>query len=512
MNSSTELAHAIPRKASRTRIRLFLALTLTLLAPISSFAAEIPERPEKITYPPLTFTPPNPSDYRVELKAGPVAYLVPDTTLPLVNIVVLIRCGSYLEPADKTGLASFTGQLLTRAGTTKTPADDLEERLAFLAAQLSSGIGGESGAVSMNLLSKDLDEGLGILRETLTAPAFQADKLELLRQQSLQSLQQRNDDSSSIEEREVGWLAYGTNFWAARLSTADSIRSIQREDLQQFHQRWIHPENFVVAVSGDFASADMVLRLEQLFSNWPFKGEVAPPIPTAFQPAAPGLYMAQKDVNQGRVTFLMPGLHREHPDFTSVLVMNDILGGGGFTSRIMSRVRSDEGLAYGASSQFPPGAYFPRPFIASFASKSRTVARAASIVLEELQRISQTDVTAEELNTSKRSFIDTFPQNFGSKDRVATLFASDELTGRYARQPNFWATWRDKIESVDVAEVRRVAQAHLHLDKVILLVVGDQEEILKGHPDHPVKLTDLVPGKLTNLPERNPLTLEPVTP
>ena len=100
--------------------------------------AEIPDRPEKLAFPPLTYEPPDPAEFRVPLKAGPVAYVVPDRTLPLVNIQILVRCGSYLEPGDKTGLAGFTGALLVRGGTASQEAEALEERLAFLAAGLGA--------------------------------------------------------------------------------------------------------------------------------------------------------------------------------------------------------------------------------------------------------------------------------------------------------------------------------------------------------------------------------------
>src|SRR5205814_163463 len=119
----------------------------------------------------------------------------------------------YLNPKGKEGLADITGYLLARGGTASKTAEQLEERLAFLAATLASSVGDTQGSVRLNLLSKDLVEGLSILREVISTPRFQQDKLELRKQQLLQSMKERNDDSSSIESREAGFLAFGEDFW-----------------------------------------------------------------------------------------------------------------------------------------------------------------------------------------------------------------------------------------------------------------------------------------------------------
>ena len=470
----------------------------------------IPERPEKLEFPALTYNPPEPESYRVQLKSGPVAYVVSDHELPLVNIVVYVRTGEYLQPKDKLGIASLTGYMLSRGGTASKSAEEMEERLAFLAAQLNSGVGDTQGSVSLNLLAKDIEEGLGILRETLTAPRFQEERLALRKQQILQSMKTRNDESAGIEAREAAFLAFGEQFWANQLPVTNTVNSITRSDLQQFHRRWFHPANFIVAASGDFDRDEMIGKLEKLFADWPFKGEIPGPVPADTKFASPGVYIVDKEVNQGRASIMLPGIRRDNPDYFAVVVMNDILGGGGFTSRIMNRVRSDEGLAYSAGSSFPGGAYYPLTFSASFQTKSRTVSYATSIVLEEIRRMSGELVSEQELNTSKQGWIERFPRSFATKTQVANTFAQDEFTGRYAKDPEFWKLFRDRLKAVTREDVQRVARKYFNLDKVVIVVVGEKKDILQGHPDHDVKLSQLAGGVLVELPMRDPMTLKPL--
>jgi predicted Zn-dependent peptidase len=252
----------------------------------------------------------------------------------------------------------------------------------------------------------------------------------------------------------------------------------------------------------------MAARLDALFANWPFAGEAAPPVPKPAHALTPGTFLVDKDVNQGRVSILLPGILRTDPDFVAASVMNDILGGGGFTSRITNRVRSDEGLAYSAGSVLAGGVFYPGRFGAAFQSKVRTSAYASEIVLQEMKKLRDGEVSDEELETAKRSFVDTLPRRFATPVQVVDGLADEEFTGRYASDPGWWATYQAKVEKVTKADVARVAKRLLKPESATILVVGRKSELLNPDPKHPVQFRDLTGGRLVELPLRDPLTMQ----
>jgi predicted Zn-dependent peptidase len=492
------------RTATIRRALVALSVVLALTAPAA--AQEIPAHPDELTFEPIAFEPPSPGDYRHVLDNGMVVFIAEDKDLPLVNISLTLRVGDWLDPRGREGLASFTGSQMRRGGTKSLTAEELDERLDFLAAQVSTGIGSTSGGASLNCLTDNLDESMALFVEILREPRFQEDRLALAKEQSLQAMKKRNDDSRDIEAREWNVLLNGESHFTNRFTTEASVGAITRDDLLAFHRKYVHPSRMIAAVSGSFETADMLRRLEEAFADWPGTPAETPPIPDTIDPAAPGLYRIEKDVNQGRVSLGLPGVRRGHPDVYALEVMNDILGGSGFTSRITTTVRSNEGLAYSAGSGISFGVWYPGRFRASFQSKSPTVAWATELVLEEIRKIREGGVTAEELATAQASLIETFPSNFNSKARAMAIFASDEYTGR---APDYWKTYRDRIRAVTTEDVQRVARTHILPGKMIVLVVGDQAAIDRGDGKHAVTLEALAPGgRVTDLPLRDPMTME----
>lgn len=493
-----------------TRIALLAALGGSLSA------QAIPDRPEKLTFKPLTFEVPKAKEARFKLKNGITAYLVPDPTgQPLVTVNVLIKGGSFLERPGKEGSASLMGSLLRSGGTEKTPADKLDEKLDFLAANLSTQLGETQGNASLNLLQKDAREGLSLLMEILTQPAFAQDRLDLAKKNARQQMERRNDDTTRIENQQKNLLLRGEGYYTNRDMTAASLEAITREDLKALHAKLLHPENLIVSVSGNFDRKAMQQLLNETLGTLKAgpQAQRSPKVPEGMFAAKPGLYVVHKDVNQGRVTMNLPGLRRQDADWAAVSVMNHILGGGGFTSRLVKKIRSDEGLAYSAGSYFTPGTFFKGDFTALFQSKTRSVAYGIRLALAELDRMRTELVSEEELKVAKGAIIDGFPAQFSNKAAVAAAFAANDYSGL----PDEWMeTLRARVQAVTREDVQRVAKKYLQLDRMAILVVGNDKELEEGDvKDHPGKLSEVgkalgVAFPVTRLPLRDPLTLRPL--
>ncbi len=508
-----------PNQFRAPQFALFAALALA--APV---AAQPAAHPDKLQYPAFTYVPPRAADYRVKLSNGMIAYLVPDRSTPLITVHALMRCGPQLDPAGKEGLASMCANLLTRSGTATMTAEQVESRVASLGAQLESSTGGGGGGffgmggvpigptegrATVNLLAKDLDAGLGLLIGCLQGAAFQTDRVKLYKDQAIQNMKRRNDESGDIEEREWGALLRGEDHWSNRWTTKASLEGISPEDLKSFQKRYVGPRNFILAVAGDFDRATMVKKLEQAFGRWPIAGE-RPARPAApVQPARAGWFMVEKDVNQGRVSIGLPALDRYDPDWAAARVMNDILGGGGFTSRLVNRIRSDEGLAYSVNSRIEGGTYYAEPWRLVFQSKVRSVAYATEIAMTEIRKMRDSVVTPTELEASRNKFAESLPVQFETASAIAGGLAVEELTGRYEKDPAYFADYAKRLNAVTAADVQRVAKRLLDPSRMTVLMVGNTKDMLSGDDKHPADIKKMAGGDPRRLPLRDPLTMKP---
>jgi len=484
---------------------IFLVLAVMVTAFCTAHAGDIVDHPDKLKFKKLNYQPPKPDDYRHELKCGATAYIAENHEVPVFNMTVYVHTGSIYEPVEKAGLADMTGYLMRNGGVQGMTAKEIDERLAYLAGEINANRGITQGNVNLFCLSKDMDEGLGILKKILYAPVFDQAALDRYRTDILSDLEQRNASTSAIESREWNFLMYGDHPCTTPYRrTEQSVNSITRDDLIAFHKKYFFPENFIIAVSGDFKTDDLITKLDNMFGGWPSQKLELPIISDQIADPEPGVYMVKKDdVNQSRIRVGHLGVKRDIPDQYALMVMNDILGGGGFTSRIMRRVRSDEGLAYNTGSAFDRPVQYPGTFRAWFQTKHETAAFGTRLIVDEIKRIRNEKCEDEIVENSKASIISDLVNPFSSKNDIVNTFASDDYTGR---PDNYWQDYTKNMEAVTPDDVQAVAQKYLHPDKLVFLVVGDPDAVEKGSDKHEEHFSDF--GDITIIPLRDPMTLE----
>lgn len=497
------MKHIMKQIMNPTATILALAV-FTGIAVIPAAAQTTPARPEQIKFKPLTFDPPKAAEYRHVLSNGIVVFLAPSKELPLIDFSMAFKGGDYLESADKVGLAGMTADLMRSGGTESLAPTELDERLDFLATEISIGASATICGASIDCLKANFDESLSLMMDMIRRPRFDEAKQKIAVDDMLEQMKQRNDDADPILGREWDMALYGENHFEAREPTEATIRAITKSDMAAFAARVFNASNVVVAVSGDFETKDMLAKLETAFAAWP-KGErmANPPTPTA--EVQPGVYHIEKNIPQGKVYIGARSITRDDPDYFAALVMNQILGGGDFTSRIVSTVRSDEGLAYSVGSKLDAGVYYPGEFRAGFQSKNATVALAIKLIAGEFEKMRTSEVGAEELAAAKKAFIETFPRAFESKAAMLQIFTGDEMT---ARDPKYWQSYRDNVSKVTAADVKRVANRMLALDKMAIFIVGNWDTIAPGDPAGRAKMAEFFNDQAEHLPLRDPMTMQ----
>jgi predicted Zn-dependent peptidase len=482
-----------------------LVLAVVLVSAPMAWADEIVDHPDKLKFKELKYEPPKPKDHRYKLKCGAAAYVAENSEVPTLQVTVLVRTGSMYEPVDKAGLADMTGYLMRNGGVEGMTASELDEKLAFLAGEISVDISSSRGTARLFCLSKDADQALLLLKNVLRGPVFDQEVLDRYRTDVLSELEQRNASTRDIERREWQLLMYGDHpSTMPYRRTEQSVNSITREDLVAFHEKYFFPKNFIFAVSGDFKTKEILAKLNDMLAGWPDRELTLPAIPDQIPDPKPGVYMIEKeDVNQSRIRLGHIGVRRDIPDEYALNVMNDILGGGGFTSRIVRRVRSDEGLAYSAGSAFGRPVLYPGTFRAWFQTKHATGAFGTELILIEIDRIRKEKCDAEIVENAKASFISNVVNPFSSKNNIVNTFAEDEYTGR---PDDYWQNYTKNMKAVTPDDVLAVANKYLHPDKLVFLIVGDPEAVQKGSDKHEERFSDF--GEIVILPLRDPMTLE----
>ncbi|HUP62088.1 MAG TPA: insulinase family protein [Thermoanaerobaculia bacterium] len=449
------------------------AATFVLLLFASSAFAQATSVAE-IKAPPLRkFSMPQPK--RVQLANGMVIFLQEDHELPLIRAAALIRGGERNASADRIGLLSIYAGSWRTGGTASKTGDELDQFLEARAARVETGGGVESTNVSLDVLKGDFDAVFPIWADVLRNPAFRQDKIDLAKTQANTAISRRNDEPGGILARELVKLGYGPGSPYARQAEYATINSITRDDLVAFHKRFVHPNNIIVSVIGDFDSAKVEKKLRDAFSKWP-RGQQVPPPVTDVTPARPGVYfVAKEDVTQANIGFVHPGVTRDNPDYYALVVMNEVFSGG-FSGRLMQRLRSERGLTYGVGGGVGANWDYPGLFRAQMSTKSSTTLESIDALRGEINKLTKDPVTAAELSLAKESILNAFV--FTMDTRAKALGQQVQLEF-YGFPSDYWQKYPSNLEKVTAADAERVAKKYVHPGQLALLVVGNEKDFEK---------------------------------
>lgn len=427
---------------------------------------------ERIVIPPLhAFHPQHPK--RIEFPNGLVVFLQEDHELPLIDAVIRIRGGSREEPANKAGLVRVYGQAWRLGGTSSKTGDELDDFLEAHAAKVETNGSADSASLSWSCLKEDFDDVLKIAGDVLEHPEFREDKLKLTKEQVNTAISRRNDDPQAIAAREAAKLAYGAASPYARTSEYYTIAAITRDDLIQWHNKYVYPNNMILGIAGDFDSNAMEAKLRATFGGLT-RGPQAPRDPkVAIDPASPGIYFVEKeDVNQSTVEMVHLGIRRDNPDYYAVVAMNEILGGG-FSGRLLSNLRTKLGLAYSVGGGVGSSFDHPGVFRLVMGTKSGSTGAAIKGLYDQLNDLAQKPVTQIELKRAKDTILNSFIFQFDDKDKVLQEQMTYEF---YGYPPDFLERFPEQIKKVTADDVDRVARKYVHKDQLKVLVVGNSKE------------------------------------
>ncbi len=412
---------------------------------------------------------------RIELPNGMIIFLQEDHELPLIDGVARIRGGSRREPADKVGMVDIYGEVWRTGGTRTHTGDQLDDYLEIRAAKVEAGGGDDSTDISWSCLKGDFDDVFKVFLDLLQQPEFREDKLELAQKEAFDSISRRNDDSSGIASREAVKLAYGPRNPYARVAEYATVAAITRQDLLSWYQTYVHPNNIILGVVGDFDTATMEARLRQAFGAWP-KGPAWTREELQFQTAKPGYYLVPKpDVNQSNIQMVQLGTRRDDPDYFAIQVFNQVFGGG-FSSRLFRDLRTSKGLAYAVGGGI--GTAFDHPGILrlSMGTKSDSTVEAIQGLYQEIDDLSTHPITQDEIQRAKDSILNSFVFNLDSPEKVLRERMAYEF---YGYPQEFLEMFRAGVEKIQPADVARAAARYMHKDKLAILVVGNTAEFDK---------------------------------
>ena len=418
-----------------------------------------------------------PAIEKTKLSNGLNVWIVKQNELPIVSMNLVLNTGGTLDPADKSGVSSFTANMLNQ-GTKTRSANDIANQLQSIGASVGAQAGWDSTNVSMQSLTKDLDQALGIYADVVVNPTFPNAEFESNRRRLLGQLFQRKSNPTAVSDVVYNKVLYGDQPYGRQLSGDEkSVKAFTRDDLANFYAKNYGPSGNTLIVVGDVETKTLMPKLEKAFEAWKSGGSAAMAKLDSNMMGKPGVYLVDKPgAAQSSVSIGQVGVDRANPDYYAVQVMNAILGGGG-GARLFMNLREDKGYTYGAYSRFTyrRGA---GPFAASDEVQTGSTKESIVELMKELNGLrGSIPVSKDELETNKLSILRRFPTGFENAGQISGQLANLVV---YGLSDAYFNEYIPNVNAVTVQDVNRVANKYLDPTKMAIVIVGDRKVIEPG--------------------------------
>lgn len=409
---------------------------------------------------------------RLQLSNGLTLLLLERHALPIVNVEVLIKAGSSKDTKGKEGLANLTAEMFTE-GTERRSASQISEEIDFVGGSLSTTGDTDYSRVNLIILKKDVEVGFNLLSDILINPAFKEKEFERVKNEVLSSLIQQKDEPGTIAEKAFEKLLFGDHpYNHPPQGLEESLPEITRDDIVSFHKKYYIPNNAIIAVVGDVTEKEVLSLLERYLGKWGKKILPKEEMSQAPRLSKRTVSLIEKDITQANIHLGHIGISRSNPDFYAAYVMNYILGGGGFSSRLMREIRDNQGLAYSIYSSLDSRLY-TGAFKVVMQTKNENSNRAIEGILKELERIRSEPVSDKELAEAKSYLMGSFPLRFDTNKKVVSQLTYVEY---YSLGLNYFKEFPKKIEAVTKEDVLSAARKYIDPARYILIIVADQEK------------------------------------
>ncbi len=396
--------------------------------------------------------------------------------LPIVMLTLLIKASPLNEPADKAGIAYLTAKMLAE-GTQKRKASEISEEIEFIGASIDSSTGSDYTTVSLSVLKKDVEKGFDIFSDVLLNPSFSEEDISRKKEIIKGSLRQSEEDPSFVASKAFIKEVFDDHPYGRLVNgSAESIDNIKRDDIVKFYYDHYSPDNAILSVVGDLTADELNLLIERYLGQWKARHRTQNTenrTQIGKNHKGKKVVIIDKDITQANIIFGHLGIERNNPDYYAVSVMNYILGGGGFSSRLMKVVRDEMGLTYSIYSSFS-GNKEQGQFEVEVQTKNESAGIVIKEILRQINKIRTDPVTEQELKDAKAYLTGSFPRRLETSRRVADFLAAAQF---YNLGDDYIEKYPDYINGVTKEEVWRVAKRYLNPENYVLVIVGNQNKI-----------------------------------